>query len=301
MNQLENLATHFVLDRSIATLLAALVAILGCLYWRWYSRFSAKNFDGQFYLKSDGRVPNPYSLRWLIPGIARIFGNDIIWHVLSCLSLVISAALIVNLNVTPVQGLFAALLFIGLPGLFRVNVFFPVLIDAPAFMFALASMVSFTHNQTGLGIAFSLLAGASKESAPIFIMCWTLNPLGGIGIFAAGWWKEKAAVDHPAFLTPWTDARQQRKGVMTAQTLLYPWGVVAILFLYYVQASSPIIGLAAGLSLLVGYAQLFRTRDFVRLYQWAYPALIPIVIMVPVRFYPLALGVHYFFNTAKGV
>ena len=136
--------------------------------------------DGQRYLALGAgvRAPMPFALRWLLPVVCRDSVRR--WRVSGLLHL---AALPPLLTVWLGQWVASAelrvvggLLVCGLAGVWRIHLRWPVLVDAPAMTWALGSAVAFQHHQPVAGVAIALVAGCTKESAPVFAACYACAP-----------------------------------------------------------------------------------------------------------------------------
>lgn len=213
--------------------------------------------DGRYYaLSAKGeRVPRPYSLRWALP--LTLGDRAWAWQAASFIGIVVTAWLLDPR---------AAWLFLWLP-MTALNCRLPVLVDAPAFALALGSALAASRGWWALSVALGLAAGACKESAPVFAAAWSLSPWPLLGLLAAGWWRRAAAPDQEWLERPWSSARRDP---LDWRRMLLPWG--AVLPLAWAGAAWDRATLAAGVALVLGYAQLLRSMDDARLYQWAFPA-----------------------------
>lgn len=240
--------------------------------------------DGKYYLLYPDPVPRPYSLRWLLPALCRRDPRR--WLLASLLGLTVAAWLMEPR---------AAWLFLWLP-MTALNTRLPVLVDAPAFALALGSALAASAGQTALSVALALGAGASKESAPVFAAAWALSPWPLIGLLATGWWRWPAPPDQMWLERPWSSARRDP---LDWRRLLLPWG--AVLPLAWAGAGWDRATLAAGVSLALGYAQLLRSMDDARLYQWAFPAVAVLACRAEGWWVLPALALHPFIcATHKG-
>lgn len=221
----------------------------------------------------------PFGRRWLAPFLC---GEDRgKWRVLTVCSLIGSSILL-----GAVYGWVAPVLFLGCTALSRIPMVIPVLVDAPAFLFAFASTLApFPFN-----LLLALISGAFKESGPVFAAAWSLNPTLLLGLLAVRWWHKRAPSDKP-----WLQSPKQLLLLsipfhpwMGWQQMLLPWGAMAILV--PVGLGLGVAPAAPLLSLLLGYGTLLLARDRARLYEWAFPALLPAALACPEwLIYPLLL------------
>lgn len=278
-------------------ILATLVACLVIAIHVWVSggyRIPWKGWnspDASFYLLMGEKteVPQPYWRRWYLP---RVLGTSVWrWRVVSWGALVATSTLLAGW-----KGTAAALFFISLP-VFRVNVCLPVLTDAVAFFSALVAAHAWTTGHPYTAVGWVLLAGACKESAPVFAAIFAWHPALLIGLAAVRWWGGT-----PSDI-PWL--RGGFRGLLTHfrgqhdfldwKTMLLPWGIVLPLAVVY--TTHP---LQLAVALLVGYAQLLIASDRARLYQWAAFPVCVAAANAPPQYMPLFLLVS-FFNPYRGV
>lgn len=277
------------------------VAMYGLVRWRLNQTISP---DGRNYL-IDGwgiPVPSPYQRRWLI---GRLIGANVrAWTILTGASIVGAAVMCGTLmGDTPFQRLAGTFLFAGLAGAFTTNVRFPVLVDGPAFFLALFAAWLWSRGHLWLAFIVVCLAGATKESAPIFaaLYAWvvTQDPmslalLGGIG--AAGWNRETAK---PAKYETWLrdpvgEARSARD-VLDWRVMLLPWGSLVMLTPLGIMWMGWHTAIPLLVALFVAHAQLFIANDSARLTAWAAPvaiffgvragipeALLPMLVLHPI-------------------
>lgn len=263
--------------------MTSLFALLAYMV-HWYRTGHQLSPDGQYYLRHPLPLPTPYRLRWLWPTI--LGPRPLAWGFVSAFSIA-AACLLFEPR--------AAWLFVWLP-MVALNVRLPVLVDAPAFALALGSAWAAQRGSWALSVALGLAAGASKESAPIFAAAWSLSPWPLVGLLAAGWWRKAAPPDQPWLERPW---RSARRDPLDWRRLLLPWG--AVLPLAWAGAAWDRATLAAGLSLALGYAQLLRSMDDARLYQWAFPAVAVLACRVDAWWVLPLLAAHPFIcATHKG-
>lgn len=214
-------------------------------------------------------VENPYNLRWLAPFICR---NDLAWIITTSTSIIATCTLAaIYANAWP-----AALLALGLSGVVLFNAHHPILVDTPAMALALAATITNQHHQIVATILLALLAGATKETAPVFAALWAWSPLPLIGLAAptirAIFWRPGPDLIGDEA----SDARQHLKPLIIKTRLMQApqfgtewvlgWGVTLIALSAF--------DLQMGLVLLVAYAQLAIATDTMRLTAWAFPPLV---------------------------
>lgn len=252
--------------------------------------------DGRFY-SAAGPVPRPYAYRWLWSGICG--DSRVRWEVLSAASLVLwGPALAWYLSLAGAsawQQLAGVALLCGLPGLFRLNAHLPVLVDAPAFLLALVSAAFALSGHPVFSIATALVAGASKETAPVFAAAFALSPWPLVGLVAAGWWRVRGPV--PAWASEWLArpveaARQAHRGAwLDWKTMALPWG--AVLPAALLAPVHPRFTLAAVASAVLGYGQMFAAVDRARLFSWAAPPALALAVMaIPAEWAPVVVVAH---------
>lgn len=256
-----------------------------------YNHGSRLTPDGGFY-QSMGRgnpAPNPYRLRWFLP---RVLGPTVRpWVVTTGLSLVLTCPIIARLGGE--HWILAVILWVGLPW-FRLCVRYPVLTDAPAMLFALLSVVLLPVN-IYLAVVAALLAGACRESAPVYAALFALNPLPLVGLFipmtlsllvekgdipmGSEWLRKpiKSAWDHHGgkLLDPkWT---------------LLPWGMA----LLAVFNENFYLVLPA---VVVAYGTMLVANDFARLYQWSAPVVVVAAAQVAPEWAIFAVPILHLMN-----
>jgi hypothetical protein len=196
------------------------------------------------------------------------------------------------------RGVFVAAFVCGCAGVWNFNWRWPVLVDAPAMAFALASAAASIHGLWWLATGFACLAGATKETGPIFaaLWAWSTVPLVGLLLVVARA-VQRAGDDvldaqnawilaHP-FKASW---EWHRRFPPWAWVMSFGVGVVALSDL-----SWPLT-----VTLLVAYGQCLMATDSMRLFQWAWPMVaVATAGAVPMRWLPALAAVHLF-NPFKG-
>jgi hypothetical protein len=262
-----------------------------------------------FVLADGGEVPRPFHLRWLLPAL--LGTNKLAWSVCWGASWVVLAGGALWWRQGAGDGwersVAAVATLCALPGILGPPAVIPVGVDLPAMALGVCSAAFTTDNNPGWifgAVLMSLLAGAVKETTPIWIALWSWSWLPLLGLAAPlvrallvkpgpdplGPRFQQIA-DHPvqaafaAHAGRWRDAR----------LMVAPWGV-CLAALYDVDWR---------LILLLGlaYAQLLIATDSVRLYQYAAgPAMaVAAAAVIPLEWLWLAVAVHvvWWFNVER--
>jgi len=263
--------------------------------------------DGDRYLTmgGGGAVPYPFMFRWLIPALCRTSIPR--WRICTDTHLaflpVLTAIYIAHWQARPAAAVAGGLLICGFPGIWRINIRRPVLVDPAALCWALGAAVLSLHGMWPAALAAALVAAAMKETTPIFAACFCLNPL--LLIALAGplvrWLSSRGGNDthnSRALADPIGSARlAHAERLFDPAVMLAPWGVG----LLAVLVDDGTIALIVVLALLLGYGQLFAAVNTARLYQWAGPAVaLAAASVLPPGWEPAALLVHLFNPFAGG-
>lgn len=266
----------------------------------WWSTGWSLSPDGVFCLNygQKQRVPRPYSRRWLLPMI--LGSRRRAWEVLSVFAVILSAILIGEYVGGSFQTkLLAELLFIGLPGIWRLNVRLPVLVDPTAFCCALGGALLLQRDYVVWGTVVICLGTCVKETVFLFAaaFAWKWPALVFGGVFA--WWSNLVfnfGVDSSEtwLQYPIKEARKVHDFLSPVEKIL-PWGAVAILLLFSYRDFTWMAAAALGL----GYAQCLMAQDNARLFQWAAPVLIAVVLKHPPAWVGVA-AVLGLFNPYRG-
>lgn len=276
-----------------------LAAITGVYVYAIAPRVSP---DGRRYiLMAEGqRQPLPFHLRWLIPKI--VGTNPLVWQIVTPVCLLGAAMLVYSFGIrsglSEVRALFAAVLFAGLP-IYRTNVELPILVDAPAMVFAIASASLAMDQSQGIpfaAIGLAIVGATIKEYVPIFAALATLNPWLLIGLIAPivrRLLSKPAKPDHPAMERPFRYAMaKQSPRLLDPLKMIFPWAI-CLLALW-----SPTPAMVA--SLAVAYGMLFVAADSTRIFQWAFiPVCIQAAMVVPDGWL-LPLAIAHLFNPFRG-
>jgi hypothetical protein len=141
------------------------------------------------------------------------------------------------------------------------------------------------HGHPALAVFAVVLGACVKETTPIFmaIFMGSWLPLLGMVAVRACWSRWIKSSPPGEAKEPWLQQpiREARKvhDFFHALAIVAPWGAVAVLACFASWWSFP--GLLAILALVAGYGQLLAAQDNARLFQWAAPAVIALVLQHP--------------------
>lgn len=249
--------------------------------------------DGHRYLAmaSGQRIARPFHLRWLIPAVCGTSPTK--WRAVryaAVCGLIPAAWWYGGFGW---RGLFVALFVVGLSGVWKFNLTYPVLVDAPAMVLALLSACLFRAGGVWIAaaIAVVLVAGMTKETSPAFAALWAWSPLLLVGLLAPAvrmLWRSGDDVldDENRWILehPFKASRKYHKDVPTWAWVL-PWGAGVV----SLANGSPQLAV----TLAVAYAQCAIATDTVRLYQWAFPVVaVAAAGAVPLEWLPVLAAVH---------
>ncbi len=243
--------------------------------------------------------PRPFHLRPLIPWLCR--QSAIRWYLATWLGVALLA--VGTAMLAPGwQGIAAAALVLSLPSI-RFALTHVVLVDMAALGLATTAAGLAVHGWIIPAIIVAILAGAAKESAPVFAALFAWNPLLMLGLIvpAVVMLVRRPGKDvlgeaeHAWILAHPFKAGQkyhERMVIDAMPVLVTPWGACLL------ALGEPSLQLFA--VLVVAYAQLFAATDTVRLYQWAAPVVaISATSAVDPRWWPLMI-VATLFNPMRG-
>lgn len=240
----------------------------------------------------------PFHVRWLVPRLCGLSAPR--WLAMTFGSLVAIAGLsawFVGLSgLGKWQIVAAPLLVLGLPGIVRINVRYPVLVDAPAIMLALLAACLTLAGWWPIAVLVVLVAGMVKETAPIYAALYAWNPILLVGlavpllrrlIFKPG---DDVLDEHNAWVLshPLAASWRYHKDRLSDPLLwVAPWGVLL--------AGLAAMNLQLAVTLAVAYLLTAVATDTVRIYQWAFPVLLVAALgVIPVEFLALAVVAHLF-------
>lgn len=243
-------------------------------------------------------LPSPFHLRWLVPFLCR--DESTRWDVAAWAGF---AGLIVGTwaLVGGWAGVAAAVLVAVLPSV-RFGLTHRVLVDLPALGLATLSAACWVNGWAVPALVLAVVAGAVKESAPVFAALFAWSPLLLIGMAAplvihlARARGPDTLGEHHAWILahPVAASCRYHAGYLTNldPRLALPWGACVV------ALAAPSWQLAAVLA--VAYGQLTVATDTVRLYQWAAPVVaVAAVTAVPPQWWPVLI-VLTAFNPLRG-
>lgn len=256
------------------------------------------------------RVCRPFHLRWLLPLTLR--DNVKAWTIVTRLSIISVAGMTAWYAGS---WWMAAVAF--LPAM-TWNWHNPVMVDAYGMAMALGAAVFALQDAWVLAILFALLAGVTRETAPIWAAVYAWHPILLVGLIpVAVRWLQKPGPDtwkdHNAFYVahPIKAGQDFHRGRWRdPQLMLWPWaGMLAGVTLLAGGVSNDagggsVLGWGGAVQLAValalGYSQLLVATDSVRLYQWAAPVLaLACVTVLPAWALPL-VAASIVFNPWRG-
>ncbi len=230
------------------------------------------------------RVARPFHLRWLVPYICKERAQ--VWRAVNIGSLLCLLPAAFWYGGTGWRGLTVAAFAFGLSGVWKFNRRHPVLVDAPAMTLALFAAGAAKHHLWWLAVLIAVVAGATKETAPLFaaLWAWSLVPLCGL-IAPTLRFVQRAGDDVLDAENAWIlkhpiqASRKYHKGFQPWVWAL-PWGAALV---GVGHMSWPLAAV-----LVAAYGQCLIATDTIRLYQWAYPALaVAATRAVDARWWPL--------------
>lgn len=290
----------------LATMLTAVFLILIHLDYRGATIIPQVSPDGAQYLSmmNGATPPLPYAYRWLLPWLLpKLWGMQAMrWQLFSWACMIgLGPAVYWMADGLPVeQRLFAVALAVGLPGAFRLNVIRPVLVDPCVQLLVVVGAAASMHGRLWLALVLALVAGACRETAPVFMALSAWSPWPLVGVVPVGIRhlqvrrRPTKLVDRGNFTDEGKDALGSPKKLidtrigkwLDGRTMLLPWGMALLALL---NPSWP-----AAASVLVAYAQLPLAADTIRLYQAGYPRVVLAACQAPVpaRWLPALVLAH---------
>ncbi|SEG86531.1 hypothetical protein SAMN04489712_119104 [Thermomonospora echinospora] len=256
--------------------------------------------DGRRYLTAgSGRpVSLPFMLRWLLP---RLCGDSLRrWRWCTTAHLVALPPLVTVWMAPWVADdrlrVIGGLLLCGMPGIWRIQLRWPVLVDGTAMAWALGSAICFQHGLWVPGIAAVLVSGCVKETAPVFAACFAWHWVALVGLAAPLVRRLTGTIGEDLFgqpdllKDPWRAGSLYHAGKwFDPLAMLTPWGAGLLAALSVDTRIAPMLIVTVALA----YAQLLIATDTARLYQWAAPPVVLGAVQVmPSRWAIAILIVH---------
>lgn len=256
--------------------------------------------DGRRYLAiaEKRRVAVPFHFRWLIPTLCGLSGTR--WIVSTVGSLIALAGLTAWFaglsGLSGWQLAAAALLALTLPGVRKINLRYPVLIDAPAMALAVLAACLSIAGWWPAAIVVAIVAGMTKETGPLFAALFAWNPFLLAGLVAPLARRlivkpgedvlddhNRWVLEHP-FAASWSYHKDR---LLDPLLWLAPWGVLL--------AGLTAMNLQLAVTLAVAYALTSVATDTVRIYQWAFPVLLVAALtVIPEELLVLAVAANLF-------
>lgn len=240
--------------------------------------------DGYRYLAAvEQRVARPFHYRWLLPRLCGHNGDA--WRQQSIVAICLLAAA----GGFYTHSWFGAVAPLGLAGVTKFNLKYPVLVDASAMALALAAAVFVREGWWPLGLVCVLTSACIKETSPAFAALYAWNPVLLVGFVPVAIRHFQRAGDDVLDAEnrwilnhPFRASLKYHRNVPLWVWVL-PWGALIAGLAY------PTWQVAACVA--VAYAQCAMATDTCRLYQWGWPVLaLNVVAVVPTGWLlPLAL------------
>jgi hypothetical protein len=310
-------------EQIIPLLVSLLMAVGSFLYMHIFfatQTFHRFSFDSKFYVVDPFPSSAPYCYRW-IPCyfFGKISDTDERikwWKIASAASLILSAPILYlifeTLGLSSMQALLGVWFFVWLHGIFRVNVFFLLLIDQFQIFMLLLTTYCALQGWIAATIILSLISSGFGERAPVFSCIFSMSfwPIFGIfgHIIARKMITPAPVPEEPNQDFWWLKTSVWKVGhkknhdkILDFKVMILPWGLCALLFpigtyLYGLDNLNMLVSLI--IALCVGYAQLLIATDRSRLYQWAFlPVLFFSVIAVPEWAYPIVYLIYPFYTS----
>lgn len=235
----------------------------------------------------------PYWRRWLLP---KLLGESTWkWQLTNMLAIGAMGAM-VNFE----SGDWRAAWFLSLlPGVSWICAKCPKLVDAASMALAMLAALLLQHSQQIgwkiLAVVVSLLAGAAKESSPVFAAIYAGNPILLIGLLGARWLGASKSVQGD----PWAQTSWKRLAMMVRSVKPMDWrpqdtifGFGTVLVLAAMGARWDMLTYCTVASLIVATAQGLIAHDRTRLTMWAAPMLVLLATRAPDTAIQIGFAVH---------
>lgn len=234
--------------------------------WLWTKRVGVCDWNAgdveEYRRGAEG--PRPFCWRWLLPLVTA--SRPHLWRIITLVALAFSPLALLVYGVS--KGLdiyerwFAVGMWICYAPLWERSTRIVHLGDALAILFSL-----FAAGLNGWwAVPYALVAGATRETAPVFAFLWSGNPYCLLGLLAIPWWRKGGEPHRHAhlFVNPWKTFSRQRWRAGFQLSYMLPFG----------GAIAGITNIYSWLVLAVAAVPLFRSIDTSRLLMWAFPTLL---------------------------
>lgn len=258
----------------LVLLLCALLTTAAAALWRLRIGAPADPWKGDWQEYQRWRVaPRPFAWRWLVPVLTR--GQAGAWSGLVLVCLIGSGpalgAYLLSRGATDTQAIAGVAIWTLLPGVWERHGQVLYLVDAPALVFALVAAT--TALDWPIRVAAALLAGATRETAPVLAasFAWDAWPL--VGLLAVPWWRTGAPWrSYELYVQPWrTFARQRWQAGWSLEAHVLPFGGALPGFAF----ADPRVWAALAIAAL----PVLRSVDTARLLTQAAPAVIAAAVL----------------------
>jgi hypothetical protein len=256
--------------------------------------------DGARYahMGQGNRIARPFHYRWLLPLVCGDEGRN--WTYVQRVALALLPVVAFWYGGFGWKGLFVAAMPLGLAGVVWFNLRFPVLVDLPAMVLAIAAAAAWQDGLWPAAIALALCAGMVKESGPVFAAVYAWNPVLLVGLLAPA---------ARAFVKSGPDVLDAENAWILAHPLraswkyhkgLRPLPLVWVLPLGVLLCAAVEPSWQVAVAVLLAYGQCAVATDSARLYQWCWPVLAVAVTDVTPRAWWLFLVIVHLANPFKG-
>lgn len=286
---------------------AAVFAVARYYVGRWtWLQHEAKDSKSYLAIGRGEVVTSPYHGRWLLPWLLRArkpgpyAGREdymdharrwFLWSfTFQVAGAVLIAALALGRGMSPGQAVAAAVLWVGLAGVFDMQTALPILLDATGYVCALAvGVCAQCECWWGAGLASAALAFVRPVAMPVaslllpWAWCWLPFAVGVPIVLANGELPHlpRAAYNRWRFLTGY-DGYQ----LVDMFWLVIPWGACLV------ALTAPDVPTIA--ALVYGYGSLWLANGTVRIYQVGAPAVVLCAVpLIPVEWLLLVCLAHW--------
>ncbi len=232
-------------------------------------------------------APKPYHYRWLLP--TALGTDERKWTWTSRVSVLAMLPAMRWMTGRWAPGLFV----FGLDGVWGMARKYPTVVDPFAMLAAIAAGAATRRRRWVAAIVLSLVAGAAKETAPVFAALYAGNPLPLVGMVSPAVMATRPEgpdvtddFSHSAVIAPFESAWWVRQGKAFDWRLwIAPFGALVA----GVNGDPRTLATVAA-----AYGQTVAAVDTTRLVQWAWPVLADNTVNTFGDRWPVALVAHWF-------